>query len=152
MTTRPMCAPGVAKGRESVWAGMVADKMPTPCIYRSSCMRSRDIAHRLGVSGWKGGTEPRPDAVRAAAKANHNFVNLNADGLFHQILNLACPLHDSEEPKKRTPKGIPERSDHRAAPGVPWPSTPGPAFQARPARVSMRHRHRRSLPTLPLLL
>ena len=58
------------------------------------------------VAGSQG--QPRPDAVRAAAKAYHNFVHVNTDELLRELLQIA---YMSEEPTKRTRKGVPERRD-----------------------------------------
>ena len=71
--------------------------------------------------------------MRAAAKAYHNFVNLNADEQFHQLLDLAYPLHDFGGAEEAHPKKgylretVTER--RRACPGRP---TPRHAFQLDP--------------------
>jgi transcriptional regulator with XRE-family HTH domain len=72
------------------------------------CPSQQDIARRIGVSdaavsGWKWGTEPRPDAVRKAAKAYHDFLPCNTDELLRELLEIAY-MSEPEEPEKRIPK------------------------------------------------
>jgi hypothetical protein len=77
----------------------------------------KDIAERLGVSadavsGWKTGTEPRPDAVRAAAKAYHDFVNADTDELLIELLKIAyVPDHGngSRRSARRTSADRPQQ-------------------------------------------
>jgi transcriptional regulator with XRE-family HTH domain len=70
-------------------------------------VEQKHIARRLGVSksavtGWKSGTEPSPDAVRAAAKAYRDYVK-EPDELLIELLQIAyVPDHGNGEPKKRT--------------------------------------------------
>jgi hypothetical protein len=53
------------------------------------------------VAGSQG--QPRPDAVRAAAKTDHDFVHVNTDELLRELLQIAH-MSEPEEPTKRTPK------------------------------------------------
>lgn len=71
-------------------------------------MDQKDIAARMGVSpsaitAWKEGKEPRPDAVRAAARAYHKFRDVDTDELAIELLRIAY-LPGQKPAKKTSPK------------------------------------------------